>query len=71
MNDLSYGQLSIPNRSHTLALVCVIIKNSYNISITLDKNFIASHSLSQFSQMLRVYNPILTTQLPSKILCLI
>ena len=53
MNDLSYGQLSIPNRSHTLALVCVIIKNSYNISITLDKNFIASHSLSQFSQMLR------------------
>ena len=64
MNDLGYGQLSNPNQSHKLVLMRVeIIGNSFSdISTTLAKTFIASHSLSQSPQILRVDNPILITQ---------
>ena len=47
MNDLGYGQLSNPNRLLKLVLMRVeIIENSFDISITLAKDFIASHYLS-------------------------
>ena len=64
MNDLGYGQLSNPNRSLKLVLMRVeIIENPfYNISTTLAKDFIASHSLSQSPQIPRVDDPILITQ---------
>ena len=64
MNDLVYGQLSNPNRSLKLVLMRVeIIENSFfDISNTLAKDFIASYSLSQSSQILRVDDPILITQ---------
>ena len=63
MNDLGYGQLSNPNRSLKLVLMRVeIIGNSSDISITLAKDFIASHSLSQSPQIQRLDDPILTTQ---------
>ena len=63
MNDLGYGQLSNPNRSLKLVLMRVeIIENSFGISITLAKDFIASHSLSQYPQIPRVDDPILITQ---------
>ena len=53
MNDLGYGQLSNPNRSLKLVLMRVeIIENSFfDISTTLVKDFIASHSLSQSPQI--------------------
>ena len=59
-----YGQLSNPNWSLKLVLIRVeIIENSFSdISNTLAKDFIASHSLSQSPQILRVDDPILTTQ---------
>ena len=46
MNDLGYGQLSNPNGSLELVLMRVeIIENSFfDISTTLAKDFIASHS---------------------------
>ena len=70
MNDLVYGQLSNPNRSLKLVLMRVeIIENSFDISITLAKDFIASHSLSQSSQIPRVDDPILITQLSSWTSC--
>ena len=63
MNDLGYGQLSNPNQSLKLVLMRVeIIENSFDISTTLAKDFIASHSLSQSSQIPRVDDPILITQ---------
>ena len=63
MNDLGYGQLSNPNRSLKLVLMRVkIIENSFDISTTLAKDFITSHSLSQSPQILRVDDPILITQ---------
>ena len=64
MNDLGYGQLSNANRSLKLVLMRVeIIENSfYNIPNTLGKDFIASHSLSQSSQIPREDDPILITQ---------
>ena len=64
MNDLGYGQLSNPNRSLKLVVMRVeIIENSFfDISITLAKDFIASHSLSQSPQIPRVDDPILITQ---------
>ena len=63
MNDLGYGQLSNPNRSLKLVLMHVeIIENSFDISTTLAKDFIASHSFSQYPQILRVDDPILITQ---------
>ena len=64
MNDLGYGQLSNPNRSLKVVLMRVeIIKNSFfDISTTLVKDFIASHSLSQSPQIPRVDDPILITQ---------
>ena len=64
MNDLGYGQLSNPNRSLKLVLMCVeIIENSFSDnSTTLAKDFIASHSLSQSPQIPRVDDPILITQ---------
>ena len=64
MNDLGYGQLSNPDRSLKLVLMCVeIIENSFSdISTTLAKDFIVSHSLSQSPQIPRVDDPILTTQ---------
>ena len=67
MNDLEYGRLSKPNRSLKLVLMHIeIIENSFSdISITLAKDFIASHSLSQSPQIPRVDDPILITQLSS------
>ena len=50
MNDLGYGQLSNPNRSLKLVLMRVeIIENSFDISTTLAKDFIASHSFESIS----------------------
>ena len=64
MNDLGYSQLLNLNWSLKLILMSVrIIKNSFSdISTTLTKDFIASHSLSQSPQILRVDDPILITQ---------
>ena len=64
MNALGYGQLSNPNRSFKSVLMRVeIIENSFfDISTTLVKDYIASHSLSQSPQILRVDDPILITQ---------
>ena len=71
MNDLGYGQQSNPNWSLKLVLMRVeIIENSFfDISITLDKDLIASHSLSQSPQISRVDDPILITQLSSWTSC--
>ena len=51
MNDLGYGQLSNPNQSLKLVLMRVeIIENSFfDISTTLAKDFIASHSFESIS----------------------
>ena len=50
MNDLGYGQLSNPNGSLKLVLMRVeIIENSFDISTTLAKDFIASHSFESIS----------------------
>ena len=64
MNDLGYGQLSNPNRSLKLILMHVeSIRNSFSdISNTLAKDFITSHSLSQSPQIPRVDDLILITQ---------
>ena len=79
MNDLGYGQLSNPNRSLKLVLMRVeIIENSFfDISTTLAKDFIASHSFesissnseSQSPQIPRVDDPILITQSSSYTSC--
>ena len=70
MNDLGYGQLPNPNRSLKLVLMLVeIIENSFDISTTLAKDLIASYSLSQSPQILRVDDPILTTQSSSWTSC--
>ena len=62
MNDLGCSQLSNPNRLLKLVLMRVeIIGNSFSdISSTLAKDFIESHSLSQSPQILRVNDPILS-----------
>ena len=62
MNDLRYDQLLNPNQSLKLVLPCVeIIGNSFfDISTTLAKYFIASHSLSQSPQIPRADDPILS-----------
>ena len=59
MNDIGYGQLSNPTRSLKLVLMHVeIIENSFvDISTTLAKDFITSHSLSQSPQISRVDDP--------------
>ena len=64
MNDLGYGQLSNPNWSLKLVLMRVEIIENYfsDISTILAKDFIASHSLSQSPQILRVDDPIVITQ---------
>ena len=64
MNDLGYSQLSNPNQPLKVVLMRVeIIENSFSdISTTLAKDFIASHSLSQPPQIPRVDDPILITQ---------
>ena len=63
MNNLGYDQLLNPNQSLKLVLMRVkIIESSYDISTTLDKDFIASHSLSQSPQIPRVDDLILITQ---------
>ena len=51
MNDLGYGQLSKPNQSLKLVLMHVeIIENPFfDISTTLAKDFIASHSFESIS----------------------
>ena len=71
MNDLGYGQLSNPNRSLMLVLMRVeIIGNSFSdISTTLAKDFIASHSSSQSPEIARVDEPILTTKSSSWTSC--
>ena len=71
MNDLWYNQLSNLNRSLKLVLMCVgNHENSlFDISITLAKDFIASHSLSQSPQIPRADDPILITQSSSWTLC--
>ena len=64
MNDLGYNELLNPNRSLTLVLMRVEIIENYfsNISNTLAKDFIESHSVSQSPQIPRVDDPILITQ---------
>ena len=63
MNDLGYNELLNPNRSLMLVLMRVeIIENYSNISNTLAKDFIGSHSVSQSPQIPRVDDPILITQ---------
>ena len=64
MNDIGYGKLSKPNFSLKLVMMHVEIIGNYfsNISTTLAKDCVASHSLSQSSQILRVDDPILITQ---------
>ena len=70
MNDLGYGQMSNPNRSLKLVLMHVeIIKNSFDISTTLAKDFIASPSLSQSPQIPRVDDFILIAQSSSWTSC--
>ena len=71
MNDLGHGQLSNPNQSLKLVLMRVeIIENSFfDISTTLAKDFIASHSLSQSPKISRVDDPILITQSSSWTSC--
>ena len=70
MNDLGHGQLSNPNQSLKLVLMRVeIIENFFDISTTLAKDFIASHSLSQSPQIPRVDDPILITQSSSQTSC--
>ena len=71
MNELGYGQLSNLNWSLKLVLMRVeIIGNSFSdIFTTLAKDFIASHSLSQYPQILRVDDPILITQSSSWTSC--
>ena len=69
MNDLGYSQLSNPNRSLKLVLMRVEIIENSNISTTLAKDFIASHSLSQSPQIPRVDDPILITQSSSWTSC--
>ena len=59
MNDLGYGQLSNPNRSFKLGLMRVEIIRNSDISTTLAKDFIVSHSLSQSPQIPRTDDPIL------------
>ena len=51
MNDLGYGQLSNPNRSLRLVLMRVeSMENSFfDISTTLAKDLIASHSFELLS----------------------
>ena len=51
MNDLGYGQLSKPNRSLKLVLMRVeIIENFFfDISTTLAKDFMTSHSFDSIS----------------------
>ena len=72
MNDLGYGQLSNLNQSHKLVLsVKEIIRNSFNISTILGKDFIVSHSLSLSPLILRVNNLILATQSSSRTSCYI
>ena len=64
MHLITYGQLSNPIRSLKLVLMRVeIIGNSFSdISTTLAKDFLASHSLSQSPQILRADDPIFITQ---------
>ena len=71
MNDLGYGELANPNQLLKLVLMRVkIIEKSFSdISTTLDKNFISSHSLSQSPQISRVDDPILITQSSSWTSC--
>ena len=71
MNDLGYGQLSNPDRSFKLVLMRVeIIENPFSdITTTLAKDLIASHSLSQSPQILRVDDPILITKSSSWTSC--
>ena len=71
MNDLGYGQLSNPYQSLKLVLMRVeIIENSFSdISTTLDKDFIASHSLIPSPQIPRVDDHILITQSSSWTSC--
>ena len=71
MNDLGYGQLSNPNQSLKLVLMGVEIigNSSSDISNTLAKDCIASHSLSQSPQIPRVDDSILITQSSSSTSC--
>ena len=57
-----YGQLSNPNFSLKLVLMCVeIIEKSSDISTTLAQDFVSSHSLSQSPQIPRADDPLLIT----------
>ena len=53
MNDSGNGQLSNPNQSLKLVLMQVEIIGNFlsDISTTLTKDFIATHSLSQSPQI--------------------
>ena len=70
MNDLGYSQLSNPNRSLKLVMMRVeIIKNSFDISTTLAKDFIAYYSLSQSPQIPMADDPMLIAQSSSWTSC--
>ena len=63
MNDLGYGELSNPNRSLKLVLMCVEIIEIPSLIFLLPwLSFIASHSLSQSPQIPGVDDSILVTQ---------
>ena len=73
MNDLGYGQSSNPNQSLMFVLMHVFlrkyIENFFDISISLAKDFFASHFLSQSPQIMRADDPIMATQLSSRTSC--
>ena len=65
MNELGYGQLLDPNQSPNLVLMPVENHQQHlDISFTLVKDLIESHSLSQSPLILRANDPILIPQSP-------
>ena len=71
MDNLGYDQLSNINRSLKLVLMRVEIMGNYFYDIMgiTAKDFIASHSLSQSLQILRVDDPIFIAQSSSWTSC--
>ena len=69
MNDDRYNQILNPNQSFKLVLIVKESTNNsfYDIFTTLAKDFITSHSLSQFLQVQGVDDLIVTTQSPPRI----
>ena len=71
MNDLGYNQVSNPNESLKLVLMCGgnHWDSFFDIFTILAKDFIPSHSLSPSPQVPRVDDIILTTQSSMRTLC--